>query len=375
MPSFFLTPAAKGKRIVLWTLVCFAVSQLALSIYLEKQRPEVRDPLYSLRLRSLRAKLAESPNAPLFLVLGSSRVKYSVWPAAMKIRGREDEPTPVVYNFGVNGLGPLRELMYLRRLLADGVRPDWLLVEVWPPLWPEAGFFRESRMVVGEDDLRWRDIPFVCRYFLKERAVVHYGLRKWLLPISDYRGRLLEATAHGLLPHTYAGEAAQHVRDWLPQDSTGWFPLPWGAATAEGRRLAIEHGAEEMKPLVDPLNIDPRSDSALRELLADCRQHNIKVALILMPEHSRTRGWYPPQALALVHRYLGHLQQEYPLPIVDTRAWAPDEDFADYCHMGTSGVPAFSERLGREVVQPLIEDRPLDNSVLFNAEVRMQNAE
>ncbi|HEY7427940.1 MAG TPA: hypothetical protein VH682_27150 [Gemmataceae bacterium] len=375
MPSFFLTPAAKGKRIVLWTLVCFAVSQLALSIYLEKRRPEVRDPLYGLRLSSLRAKWAESPSSPLFLILGSSRVKYSVWPTAMKIHGREGGPPPVVYNFGVNGLGPIRELMYLRRLLADGVRPDWLLVEVWPPLWPEAGFFRESRMVVGEDDLRWRDVPFVCRYYRKEWAVLHYGLRKWLLPISDYRGRLLEANANELLPRAQADETAQHVRDWLPEDGTGWFPLPWGAATAEGRQRAIEHGAEEMKPLVDPLKIDPRSDSSLRELLAECRRHNIKAALILMPEHSRTRGWYPPQALALMQQYLARLKQDYPVPIVDTRRWAPDKDFADYCHMDTGGVPAFSERLGREVVQPLIEDKPLSASVLFNAECRMQNAE
>jgi hypothetical protein len=370
MPSFFLTPAAKGKRIVLWTLVCFAASQMALSLYLVKRRPEVRDPLYGLRLCSLRTKRAESPKAPLFLILGSSRVKYSVWPGAMKVHGREGEPPPVVYNFGVNGLGPIRELMYLRRLLADGVRPDWLLVEVWPPLWPEAGYFTESRMVLGEDDLRWRDIPLVGRYFLKEQGVVRYGLRKWLLPISDYRGRLLEATAHVLLPHAQARESAEHVRDWLPKDDTGWFPLPWGATTAEGRRRAIEHGAEEMKPLVDPLNIDPRSDSALRELLTECRRHDIQVALILMPEHSRTRGWYPPQAHELVGSYLNRLRQDYPVPIVDTRAWAPDEDFADYCHMGTNGVPAFSERLGREVVQPLIDGKPLSDSVLFTDAAR-----
>jgi hypothetical protein len=283
----------------------------------------------------------------------------------MKIHGREGEPTPVVYNFGVNGLGPIRELMYLRRLLADGVRPDWLLVEIWPPLWPESGFFRESRLVVVEDDLRWRDIPLVCRYFRKERDVVRYGLRKWLLPISDYRSGLLGAVAQRLLPHAHAVETALHVRDWLPEDSTGWFPLPWGATTAEGRRRAIEHGAEEMKPLVDPLKMDPRSDSALRELLDECRRHGIKVALILMPEHSRTRGWYPPQAHAVVRSYLGRLQQDYPVPIVDVRAWVPDAHFADYCHMGTEGVAEFSERLGREVVQPLVEGKPLSDNVLF----------
>lgn len=365
MPSFFLTSAAKGKRAVLWTLAAFAVSQLALSIYLDKRRPEVRDPLYGFRLRSLQTRLAESPGAPLFLALGSSRVKYSVWPDAMKIHGRDGSPSPVVYNFGINGMGTIRELMYFRRLLADGIRPDFLLVEIWPPLWAEDGFFKESRMILGEDDLRWRDIPLVCRYFRKEQDVIRQGMRKWLLPISDYRGRLLEATEQLVRPDKQSDNTTKHLADWLPSDRAGWFPLPWGAPTPEARHRAIEHGAEEMKPLVDPLRIDPRSDSALRALLAECQQRGIKVSLILMPEHSRTRGWYPPQAISLVHQYLARLTREYPVPIVDTRRWASDEDFADYCHMDTGGVPAFSERLGREVVQPMVEGVPLNSAVLL----------
>jgi hypothetical protein len=365
MPKLFLTSAASGKRVVVWTLAAFALSQLALSIYLDKRRPEVRDPLYGFRLHSLRSRLAESPGAPLFLALGSSRVKYSVWPGAMKVHGSEGTPPPVIYNFGINGMGTIRELMYLRRLLADGIRPEWMLVEIWPPLWAEDGFFKESRMVLGEDDLRWRDIPLVCRYFRKEKDVLRQGLRKWLMPISDYRGRLLEAAEQLIHPDKVSRETEKHLPDWKPTDRGGWFQLPWGAPTPEARHRAIEHGAEEMKPLVDPLHIDPRSDSALRELLMECQRGGIKVALILMPEHSRTRGWYPPQALTLMHQYLARLQQEYPVPIVDTRRWTADADFADYCHMDTSGVPAFSERLGREVVRPLVEGRPLAPSVLL----------
>lgn len=365
MSSLFLTSAGKGKRIVLWTLLSFATSQLALSVYLDKRRPEIRDPLYGFRLHSLQARLTESPGSQLFLALGSSRVKYSIWPGVMNVQPREGEPPPILYNFGINGMGTIRELMYLRRLLADGIRPDWLLLEVWPPLWAEDGFFKESRMVLGEDDLRWRDIPLVCRYFAKESSVVRQGLRKWMVPISDYRGRLLEAVRQMVRPHELSEDTKKHLSDWLPADRGGWFPLPWGAATAEARQRAIEHGAEEMKPLVDPLHIDPRSDAALRTLLKECRQRGIRVALILMPEHSRTRGWYPPQALTLMHQYLGQLKQEYAVPIVDTRRWVGDGDFADYCHMATAGVPEFSERLGREVVQPLIQGESLDPAVLL----------
>src|SRR5579884_1224558 len=107
MPSLFLSSAPKGKRIVLWSLLCIVLSQPALSIYLDKRRLETRDPLYGHRLHHLRERLAASPDSPLFLIMGSSRVKYSVWPDAMKLATKENSPQPIVYNFGLNGMGTI----------------------------------------------------------------------------------------------------------------------------------------------------------------------------------------------------------------------------------------------------------------------------
>ena len=39
---------------------------------------------------------------------------------------------PVVFNYGILGAGPVLELLTLRRLLADGVHPDCIIVEAWP---------------------------------------------------------------------------------------------------------------------------------------------------------------------------------------------------------------------------------------------------
>lgn len=365
MPSLFLTSANKGKRIVLWTLACFAISQLVLSIYLDKRQLEMRDPLYGHRLNRLREQLVESPNSSLFLILGSSRVKYSVWPSAMKLTASQDGTQPIVYNFGMNGMGTIRELMYFRRLLADGVRPNWILLEVWPPLWAEDGFFRESRMIQGEDDLHWRDLPLICRYFRRDLEVLRLALRRSFLPISDYRASLLDSVLPPLLPREQVELLSRTIQQSAPKDRGGWFPLPWEFKTPEAKRIAQKDGEEKIKPLLQPVRIDPRSDAALRELLTECRQRDIKVALILMPEPSRTRGWYTPQARGIVRDYLSRLQQDYPVPIVDTRTWVVDDDFSDTCHMGQKGVPGFCERLGRDVVQPLIEDRPLANTVLY----------
>lgn len=364
MPSLFLTSASKGKRIALWTLICIAVSQPALSIYLDKRRLESRDPLYGHRLNHLRERLAESPDSPLFLIMGSSRIKYSVRPGAMKLHSIGNSPQPIVYNFGLNGMGTIRELMHFRRLLADGIQPKWLLLEIWPPLWAEAGFFRESRMVLGEDDLHWRDLLLLCRYFRGEREVLHLAFQKCLTPLRTYRDTLLSLYAPSLLPGDKLREFEQRVVDSLPSDRGGWFPLPW-ELTPEERHKAWLDGDDKIKPLLQPLSIDPRSDSALRELLAECRQREIKVALILLPEPSWTRGWYTDQTHAVVRDYLSRLRQDYPVPIVDARVWATDDEFSDSTHMGKKGVPVFSERLGREVVQPIIDDMPLSGRILF----------
>jgi hypothetical protein len=367
MPSFFLTSSTKGKRIVVWTLAGFILSQLALSIYLDRRRPETRDPLYGYRLNCLRQRLAESPNAPLFLILGSSRVKYSIWPDAMKIHTADESVPSIVYNFGLNGMGAIRELMYLRRLLADGVRPNQILLEVWPPLWAESGFFSESRMVQGEDDLHWRDLPLVWRYFRRDREVLRMALRRSLLPLSDFRSRLLASTIQPLLPRPQSEELSVFDSQCLPMDRGGWFPLPWETTTPEAKRRALVDGEEKIRPLLQPVRIDPRSDAALRELLAECQKYSIKIALILLPEPSRTRAWYSVQSHCIVRDYLTRLQRDYPTPIIDTRTWVDDEGFSDSCHMSQKGVPAFCERLGREVVQPLLDDRSLADSVLFAA--------
>lgn len=368
MPSLFLTPANKGKRIVLWTLIGAAVCQLALSIYLDKRRLELRDPLYGYRLNHLRKGLAESPDSPLFLIMGSSRVKYSVWPSAMKIPSGGNAAKPLVYNFGLNGMGTIRELMHFRRLLADGIQPKWLLVEIWPPLWAENGFFRESCMVQGEDDVHWRDLPLVCRYFLKERDVLWLALQKCFIPIRAYREPLLAFSVQSLLSPAKLHEFKRRIEETLPPDGGGWFLLPGEWTTPEAKRNAWLAGERELKPLVQPVCIDPRSDTALRELLAECRRRDIKVALILLPEPSRTRSWYTTPANTLVRDYLIRLRNDYPVPVIDARTWVSDDEFTDSCHMAPKGVPAFSERLGREVVQPLIEDKPLASRILFGGQ-------
>jgi hypothetical protein len=116
---------------------------------------------------------------------------------------------------------------------------------------------------------------------------------------------------------------------------------------------------------LNPLQISDDYDRALRELLEECRLAGTKTALVLMPEHSACRGWYAPESRTLVRRYLGQVSLEYGCPVIDARIWAPDEDFADFCHMLPHGAGPFSKRFGRRVLRPWLDGKPLDRAVLL----------
>ncbi len=103
----------------------------------------------------------------------------------------------------------------------------------------------------------------------------------------------------------------------------------------------------------------------MHDLLDDCKKYGIPTALLLMPEHSACRGWYSPPSRELVRRHLGQVAREYQLPVIDMRDWLTDEDFADYCHMVRWAAAPFSRRLGREVLQPWLEGKPLPQGVLL----------
>ncbi len=365
MPKLFLMPASKGKRAMVWAALFFAVVDLATSLVLNRWRPELRDPAFGWRLRMLQIRRTEEPNAPLVLVLGSSRALHGLAPAYLVESLRELQPRPLVFNFSLSGSGSVRELMTFRRLRAAGIKPDWLLIETWPVQWPEAGAFAE-RLLVVEDELRWTDLPVLSRYLPGKLDFFARALKGNLVPLVSYRSRLLHAAARGMLPHALARGLAKEDDDWICKDGTGWLPYRKIPNDLAAQRREVAKGLLVAAPLLNPLRISPDSDRALRELLDECRAEGVKTALVLMPEHSACRSWYPPDAHTLVSRYLEQVSAEYDCPVIDARTWSPDEHFADFCHMMPQGAGPFSKRFGRDVLRPWLEGKSLDRVVLLS---------
>jgi hypothetical protein len=362
MRRAYYTPRRKARAALGWTLLGFCAAQLLLGVFLSRRHPDVCDPMYLYRRQLLRARLAEAPGRPLVLVLGSSRPACALQPATLEAC-RPGPDGPLVFNFAIPGAGPVRSLMILRRLLADGVRPDWLFVEVWAPFMRQTGYTSEERGV-NEDELYWPDLPVVARLYHRWWEPLVRVLERAALPAVYYRTFLLHRHARFLLPKDTWWRFEQGL-PWAHVDARGWVSHPGERPAGDACRKAQAQGEWVLCSSTEDFRISDVTDGAVRGLLELCRARGINVALFLMPEPAAVRAWYPAQLNAVYTAYLAEVRDHYGVPVIDARTWSPDEDFVDAFHLLPEGARTFSERLGREVFRPLMEGRPLPREALL----------
>src|SRR6266404_3817237 len=165
---------ARARATMVWALMCFACGQLALAVVMDRRHAELRYPEYGRKLAALRTRLSAQPGRPLLLALGSSRTEADFWPEAA-LRGQPaTSERPVVFNFGLIQADPLLQLLGLRQLLAEGIRPTWLLVEVTPPFLDQTQAYVEERWRNTIPRMGWDDLWVLRRY--------HCRLRHLLVP-------------------------------------------------------------------------------------------------------------------------------------------------------------------------------------------------
>jgi hypothetical protein len=361
-----MMPTGTARAALVWTAVFFVLGQVALGLFLDGRHADVCDPIYGLRLRHLRQRLAEAPGRPLAVILGSSRPANGIRPASLGVQGT------VVFNFAMLGTGPVTACLFYHRLLADGIRPDWVLLEVSAPHLPQAGFFSDARWVKTLETYG-SDLPILSRLYHLRWEPLTRLLERRAVPALHWRTALVARYAPCLM--TRAALANQEVDRRLASDNLdpdGWLPSPWPHYSPEEFRQRLPEARELAQPGLDHFCVHPVSDGALHELLGECRRQGTRVALIILPEHSALRGWYQAQVKAEYDRYLAGLGREYAAPIIDARTWAADEDFSDPYHLLTERAPAFSERFGRDAVAPLLEGRPLPPEVLLSSSAEGQ---
>ncbi len=345
--------APRASATLRWGLVCFLAAQLFCIALLEWRKPEFYDPKYGCRLNLLRARLAREPERKILVVLGSSRSEQGFRPSLLPSRRPDGEGT-VVYNLARGGASPVTNLVTLRRLLADGVHPDWVLLEIFPPS------LAEDKTGVTLAKTTLRDFPVLSPY-PKSWKTYAYFLRDRALLWSKYRSGLLCSLAS-----SWVSPSARWEELWEARGGE-WRVIGEGITLPEYRRLIADARRRYYKKLQN-FRVAAEADRATRALLELCRQQHIGALLFLMPEASEFRRWYTPPAQRRLCDYLTAICREYGTPLIDARDWVPDEDFWDGHHLLQHGAATFMLRFGEEVLQPLVQDgsKP-GSSDLFDA--------
>jgi hypothetical protein len=351
-PNPNIRRSRRARTALLWGLVGSAALQLGLAVAIEFWLPELRDPEFGQRAARLYPRAAAvSPRPVTLVMLGSSRttVGFNATLLEESLRTSLDRPV-VVFNFGITGAGPLMMLLDLHRLLDRGIRPDLLLIEVLPPLL--AGQVPQAELGRLHPTRLWRrEISLVQRYGASARDLRVAWWQAWPVPWYVRRFTIVNRLAPACLPNRLRMDWVYHI------DDCGWVVQAFGSPNDEQRRLAVARARQEYAFYLNSFRLGGPACQALRELLELCHDQRIRAALVLMPEGTDFRSWYSAPVWAQIESYLDGLSQEFATPIVNARDWVADEDFVDSHHLMMRGAAAFTDRLGREAVVPLVRSQ------------------
>lgn len=337
--------AHRGRASLAWALATYFALQLAISAAGDDLLPVLRDPEYGRKLALLKTRLAEAPERPLTLILGSSRAGVGLLPNEFPAETLSDGQ-PLVFNFAMTGAGPVRELQTLKRLLAVGIRPRQVLVEIHPLLLHGGPGFGELASL-DASRLDWPDVRLLTRYIDRPKKLRFDWSRSRLAPCFFQRFCWL----HHFAPCWLAPDSPLSIWNQLDRCGGLRWELPEGSERQFGQRVA--DSIRQYAPAFDQFRVTDVPDRAVRELLSLCRAEGIAAALFLMPEEARFQAAYSPKARSEIETYLKTLRAEFHCAVIDAenRRLALESsaaNFVDGHHLSAQGARRFSGRFGAE---------------------------
>ncbi len=346
----------RARQILVAGLTILVLTQLGLGTWVEFS-PRLRDPMFGDKFIKLQRRISEKQieQEPFkVIMLGSSRTGYGFHGQRVEaiLEFALDRPV-VAFNFGIPASGPVTHRVYLQRLLAKGVVPDLLLVEILPTM-------LANQLPTGQLPLE-KHWLFADRFYREDlKLAIQYGYdptmtrRTWwetiLTPWYALRFPLLGRLTPGWLPF--------HQRyDWSRgTDCCGWgTPLDQNI-TPEKYQQGVARAHGEYAPILADLHLGGRAAAALGDLLRECHEQKIPVALVRMPEGTVFDAWYSQVVRQRIDRFIHNYAIKYDALVIDASNWVPDHEFTDGHHMLRSGAQRFSDRLGRTFVESDICD-------------------
>jgi hypothetical protein len=328
------------RRELVWAVIGFAVLQAALALGLEHFWPQVRDPEYRLLAERLDERRTEAPQRPLVVILGSSRTALGLRAEVLS----ETTSAPLVFNFGVPAAGPMTQQVCLRRLLASGLRPDAVVIEVMPALLSQRGRYPHEEMMLDAARLTLDEIALVAGYYQRLDRLLLPWCAARLLPVRRHQAEMRDS-----LHLDAALETRPDPESLRNVTSHGWREPPTHLGPEHQAAAARQAKAQYQRALADA-RLAPGPLRALTDLLSLCRCEGIPATLLLMPEDSAFRALHAPAAKVACDHALAELSREYDVPLVDARTWIDDAGFWDGHHLTPDGADRFTRRFRKDVL-------------------------
>ena len=162
--------ARRARSTIAWSVATLLVLNVGFAAYVQ-YRPGFRDPLFDAKVKALVVRFAASGEPIQVVVLGSSRTAAAVEPKALEAAVSAETGRPcVAFNMGVQGNGPVSQLVHYRRLRDAGVKPHVVVVELLPSAF--AWFLDPARhenrpydaTILRPDRLSRGELDAVCEY-------------------------------------------------------------------------------------------------------------------------------------------------------------------------------------------------------------------
>lgn len=313
-------------------------------------RPDLRDPLYYGKQDRLVEQLAEPvPDRITIIAIGSSRTANAFHPPTVEreVTAATGKPC-LAFNAAVLGRGPVFQQLQLRRLLARGIRPDILVVEIVPSLYAAQNGKPSEIGHLRADRLTWEEIQEIARLGYSDPEYRSDWRKAMYNPYFSFRFQLLGLFQPRWTPPEVIAEARAFP------DRTGWQPYT-DTVTPEKYRKGLEYARGGHFDHLQKMEVGRAAVEALREVFEICRQERITPVVALVPEGSDFRSWYGPQAKALTKELIAIACDGADGRVIDARDWLPDDAFADGHHMLHTAAPIYTERLTRELIIPALK--------------------
>lgn len=335
---------AHARAAVLGGLILFVAAQVGMRAWIENSRPEMRDPGFEIKYRQLKELLDRSAETPALVVFtGSSMTAHGMKADMVDAPLSDVLKRPAIgFNLGTSAAGPFTQMMYYRRLLRRGVRPDLAVVELSPLLYD----FPDASSDIGRFPayvLDRHDLEIVERYAAQPDLREEWW-QSYLVPVYAHRLAVLNQTAPNFVPF------ADRLELWHDMDEHGWRKLRDRNPAARAETLKAMKQAFHNR--FQTYQVGEPPVKALRELIDLLKSEKIPTILVLMPEGPLMHSSQVPERLAPLLAEFRAISESSGFPLIDARTWCGEEHFSDSAHLYADGAEILTGRLLREVILP-----------------------